>query len=942
MKKICFVSEECVGVAEAGGIGACVRGLSQGLADSGCEVDVLISDLAYRKENTDRSAPCFAHKVYFLSDVSAKIRSVSPPSDGPSKSYHVFLFLKQRGYDEVHFHDYQGAGFYTAMARRMGLFGAKVITHLHGSSHWVRRHNLNPPDVGALEQEGLERSLIENSDQVISPSHYLLDWYRSEGVLLPASLQRSWVLPQWVQPHFRADGLLRTRAVEAGEVDELIYFGRHERRKGFKLFIDAVAALPDGSQPDITFIGRYDKIAGEHTGSYAFRKLQDYPGRLRFLSDYKQPEALRLLKRSRRALVIMPSLIENSPCVVGECFTLGLPFLTTDVGGVGELVSEASRAHCLTAPNTHDLSDAILRVLKHGMPELVSTLHPQRILESWTAALEDSGDAPATGSTKVSVSGKPLVSVCFAHFERPQLLRRALEAMLAQTYDNIEIIVVDDGSQSTASRIYLEKLESAPVRFPITVIRTANLYLGAARNSAARAAKGEYLLFHDDDNFAEPHEVETYVSAALNYGADILTSLYYVFHDGEQDSDDPKRQTEFYPLGIGGDFSYFMNRFGDANALVRRSVFEEIGGFTEEIGVCFEDWEFFLKAHLAGKRMGIVPEPLFNYRTSPTGMLATGDAFLDYERVYRAIDKLRPRVGADLVRLAYGRELTQIALGRTWQVLARERGAELMHQLTGVDPNSREAIGLLSDLAMKLGRFTDAIELASGDGESRERIDALLRDPAVLRRLRGSFELVVLEPTLARDAAFVAGWAIDGEGGPSDLPAIWVAGHWWRVASAQRARRPDVRDAFRLSSDLDLGFRLFAFPAAELAPPDRLASGELDEAAGQPLRPMNRAFKHNQFECDLPDGPGWRSQIERGEWLRTARISLPGSLDGAPIVEIETNLPSDPLVIWADGVLDWGRRVSANRVRFMREDQGAVRELTVIAPSHLRAHVTMT
>ena len=114
-------------------------------------------------------------------------------------------------------------------------------------------------------------------------------------------------------------------------------------------------------------------------------------------------------------------------------------------------------------------------------------------------------------------------------------------------------------------------------------------------------------------------KIETFVSAALNFDADILTSRYYVFREGEQNLDAPKRETEFYTFGIGGEFSFFTNRFGDANALIRRSVFAEIGGFTEQYGVCFEDWEFFLKAHLAGKRMGIVPEPLFNYRASSTG-----------------------------------------------------------------------------------------------------------------------------------------------------------------------------------------------------------------------------------------------------------------------------------------------------------------------------------
>ena len=227
-----------------------------------------------------------------------------------------------------------------------------------------------------------------------------------------------------------------------------------------------------------------------------------------------------------------------------------------------------------------------------------------------------------------------------------------------------------------------------------------------------------------------------------------------------------------------------------------------------------------------------------------------------------------------------------------------------------------------------------------------------MRDPAVVRRMRGSLELVVLEPTVARDAAFISGWAIDGEGLPLDLPVVWVGGVWWRVMAARRERRPDVMEAFKLSSELDLGFRIYAFETADRFPPRPSALapessfsigptlGAVAEAEGQRWQPMIRALMQTQFEANLPDGPGWRGHIERGEWQRTAQIVWPKTLDGAPIVEIETSLPSDPIVVWADGVIDWGQRVTANRVRFSREEPGTARELTVIAPSHVRTHVT--
>ncbi len=938
MKKICFVSDECNGLSAAGGIGACVRGLSQWLEANGAQVDVLITNMDQRIADLSSSATGFVSNVYFLADFAQHEKDLSPITDSPSKSYHVYRFLKKRDYDEVHFNDYHGFGFDTAMARRQGLIEATVVTHLHGSAHWVRMHNLNPPDLHDFVVEGMERSQIENSDLVISPSHYLLGWYERQGVKLPASLQRSWILPQWSEPDYVApDGVLRTHSLAPGAVEEIVFFGRHERRKGIEVFVEAIARLPDALCPDITFIGRFDRLSREHTGGYVLRKLPNYVGRIRFMNDLKQAEALDVLKRSRRTLAVMPSLVENSPCVVGECFTMGVPFLATDVGGTAELIAEGSRGDCLTLPKAADLAAAIQRVIEHGMPELVSTLNPARIRESWLA--------PSPAKPVAKSSAKPLVSVCFTHFERPHLLRRAYDAILAQTYENIEIVIVDDGSRSPAAHAYLDEIERTPARFPVTVIRGPNRYLGAARNAGAKVAKGEYLLFHDDDNFAEPQEVETFVKAALAYDADVLTSKYYVFRDDEVDANGLKRKIEYYHLGIGGVFSFFNNWFGDANALVRRSVFEELGGFTEEYGVGFEDWELFLKAYMRGKRMGVVPEPLFNYRASGTGMLGSGSALLDQERIYRAMEEYKPRLGADILRLATRGHLAQVVLDRTWDLLGRLRQGELMQELITVEPNSPEAIAKLSELAMAFGRLPDAVEIGAKTTKSRETMARLLRDPAVTRRMSNAVQLFVLEPTQAEDALFLEGWAIDPAGAPLDLPIVWVAGRWLTVAGVRREPRLDVKKNFQLDSERDLGFRLIAVPGAADAlgvndPEPFVVSPDQADRQTQPAQRLS--FKIGDLECGLPAGPGWRGNIERGGWQRAAKIVLPEGYAQNAMVEIETSIACDPAIIWGDGVFDWGRKLANNRVRFMRGDNADLSEITVIAPAGVTTHVVVS
>jgi glycosyltransferase involved in cell wall biosynthesis len=935
VKKICFVSDECNGLSAAGGIGACVRGLSQWLTANGAQVDILITNADQRAASLRGDAIRFASNVYFLGELAQHEKELGAIVDMPSKSCHVYGFLKKRDYDEVHFNDYHGFGFDTAMARRQGLFGATVVTHLHGSAHWVRMHNLRPPGLHDFVVEGMERSQIENSDLVISPSHYLLGWYESQGVKLPASMQRSWILPQWSEPGYAApQGALRTRGLAPGAVEEIVFFGRHERRKGFEVFVEAIARLPETFTPDITFIGKFDRLSREHTGGFAFRKLQNYGGRLRFLHDLEQAEAFDVLKRSRRTLAVMPSLIENSPCVVGECFTMGVPFLAADVGGTAELVAQESRPYCLTPPKAADLAVALQRVLEKGMPELVSTLDPGRIRQSWLA--------PRPAKPVVTPTAKPLVSVCFTHYERPHLLRRAYEAILAQTYDNIEIVIVDDGSRSPAAHAYLDEIERTASRFPVTVIRGPNRYLGAARNAGAKIAKGEYLLFHDDDNFAEPNEVETFVAAALAYGADILTSKYYVFRDGETDKDGLKRRIEYFHLGIGGVFSFFNNWFGDANALVRRTVFEELGGFTEEHGVGFEDWEFFLKAFMRDKRMGVVPEPLFNYRLSADGMLGSGNPLLDHERIYRAMEAYKPRLGADILRFATRTQLAQVVLDRSWDQLGRTRQGDMLQQLMAVEPNSPEALGKLSHVAMGLGRLPDALELGAKTMESREVMARLLQDPAVARRMRKSFELVVLEPTPAEDAVFLEGWAIDAAGAPLDPPMVWAAGRWFTVAGVRRESRFDVKEACQLASDRDLGFRLIALPPMS-GPSGAKSRGPFGLGKTGPQTPAQKlAFRIDEFECGLPAGPGLRGHIDRGGWQRAAKIVLPNGYARTPIIEVETSSAADPAIVWSDGALDWGKKVAANRARFLREDDLDLNEITVIAPCGVRVHVVVS
>jgi hypothetical protein len=145
----------------------------------------------------------------------------------------------------------------------------------------------------------------------------------------------------------------------------------------------------------------------------------------------------------------------------------------------------------------------------------------------------------------------------------------------------------------------------------------------------------------------------------------------------------------------------------------------------------------------------------------------------------------------------------------------------------------------------------------------------------------------------------------------------------------------------QLASERDLGFRLIAAPGAAgggARGPFGLSPGE---AEGQ-TRPAHRVgFKIGDLECGLPSGPGWRGNIERGGWQRATKIVLPAGYAQRPMIEIATSGVGVPAIVWGDGLFDWGRKLANNRVRFTRDDNADLGEITIIAPAAATTHVVV-
>ncbi len=180
-----------------------------------------------------------------------------------------------------------------------------------------------------------------------------------------------------------------------------------------------------------------------------------------------------------------------------------------------------------------------------------------------------------------------------------------LEALAAQEGDlEWEVVVADNGSTDSSVEVAREWSARDP-RFRV-VDASARLGPGAARNIGVDAARGTLLAFCDADDLVSPGWLAA-IAAALER-ADVVAGVFDFCSLNGRDPVEPKpaamRQLGFLPAGIG------------ANLAVRRSVFEEAGGFVEELFVG-EDVDLCWRLQLRGYRFGVADDAVVAKREHP-------------------------------------------------------------------------------------------------------------------------------------------------------------------------------------------------------------------------------------------------------------------------------------------------------------------------------------
>lgn len=130
------------------------------------------------------------------------------------------------------------------------------------------------------------------------------------------------------------------------------------------------------------------------------------------------------------------------------------------------------------------------------------------------------------------MSKDPLISVIVPVYHVEKYLTKCVDSICSQTYDNLEIILVDDGGDDMCPSICDEykKIDSR-----IKVIHKKNGGLSDARNAGLDIATGQYLYFVDSDDYIDDHTIEFLYASIVANGSDIAVCEYVrVSEDGEK------------------------------------------------------------------------------------------------------------------------------------------------------------------------------------------------------------------------------------------------------------------------------------------------------------------------------------------------------------------------------------------------------------------------
>ena len=629
--RICLVSREFSPFFGAG-IGTYAANWARALTDAGHDVHILTRN----HEGVLETGPTRFPGVTF---------HVIDPADGPPRLDHNYPYARHSlatlktvrrlherfAFDAIEYPDYWAEGHAISQAKRTtGEFGSCVlICRLHTSSALCRAldNDSTYPHYAAY-LDIMEHESIAHADLVLSPSTDLLQSTRDYldrhdlGTIASGHVLRyPFDLDSVSDLNLNPDQPVSTNP----EMPTVLYFGRMEHRKGVDVLARAgQILLKRGCDARFLFVGGdtgsgpFGRSMRKHTAGLIDAKWAD-----RF--EFRPPVPRRELGALIRGADVccFPARWDNFPNALLEAMACSKAVVSTNTGGPGEILRHESSGLLCNPEDPQALADLLERVLgdqqlretlAQNAPKRIADLcDPARVVQQFETLIDAAEPKSAAPAARCGATG-PKVSIIVPHYNLAEFLPETLASITRQTYQDIETIIVDDGSTESESIALIDRLEREGHR----IVRQRNAGLSAARNAGLAAAAGTYVLPIDADDLISPTFVEKAV-ALMSREPELayVTALVGYFRLSPS-----RRFGGWVPLGLHRDLLPIHNCAGCCMALFKRDLLLEIGGYSTEL-TSYEDWDLYCALAERGHHGAVIPDFMLHYRIRHDSLLRT-------------------------------------------------------------------------------------------------------------------------------------------------------------------------------------------------------------------------------------------------------------------------------------------------------------------------------
>lgn len=550
-----------------------------------------------------------------------------------SKAVYEFFMTSGDSYDVVLFSESQGIPYLCLKCKNSipSLEHSILGILLQEPIQWRKETNREPIDYLNAFYSDFERSSVCLADFVISPSTYLINWVKQKGWILPKDV---FVIPYlYLMDELWSD--LENNMYPMNFCSDIIFYGTFTLKDGLIYFLESLQLIPKNytntKQLTILTPDSYNDALPIYK---QINGLKEKFKSVYILDNHKKPDIHNYLQK-RGALWVFPSLSNISPYVIYASLKEQLPFICSSYGGQCELIDENDHQNCLFDPRPQAIAKKIIEIIQSN----------QCVTPSPSDILKNAKNNCINVFDKLSIKARnkiilplilenSLVSIIIPTYNRPDKLPEAVESAMKQSYQNTELIIVDDGSTNPDVTTVISSLKGQYGK--IRSFHQENKYLGAARNTGVKMAKGDYLVFLDDDDLLFPDYISTCLDIISKEKVDcVLPATMSIFQDN--------KTTHWISAG-GGVTGVFMptsiieNTYGSSSMLIKRDLCLQ-HPYPEFFRAGWEDWSLLIELHLSGVPLAIYPRPLFCYRRTSDSMLQTTSQFYNFSVLAYALEK---------------------------------------------------------------------------------------------------------------------------------------------------------------------------------------------------------------------------------------------------------------------------------------------------------------